>query len=484
MGHALPALKAIYTDLRNKGKASNDPWVKLWEDFRVHGGPTGYRDLFRTSKDRADAIRKEMRFMDPQTLPGKLHVTMNVVKNWLSDYNTAAENAVRLSVYKVALDSGISKDQAAVLAKSITVDFNRKGQIATQAGALYAFFNANAQGSARMIETLMGPAGKKIIFGGITLGVMQAMMMAVAGFGDDDPPEFVRERNLIIPTGGKDYVTIPMPLGLHILPNIGRIPAEWAMGGFKSPMKKMADIAGVLVESFNPMGASGISLQTITPTPIDPFAALAENKDWTGKQIARPNFSSLSPTPGFTRTKDTAAWFSKQLSWALNRLSGGTDNTPGLFSPTADQIDYLLGQFTGGVGREAIKIQQAAQSLTGGEELPTYKIPLAGRFYGSTEGQSNQASTFYHNLKLLNEHEREIKGRREHHEPITEYLKDNPEARYWAMANKAESSIARLMKTKRALTERGASKDSIKTIDAAITSHMKRFNQTIKAAEG
>jgi hypothetical protein len=168
----------------------------------------------------------------------------------------------------------------------------------------------------------------------------------------------------------------------------------------------------------------------------------------------------------------------------LNRLSGGTDNTPGLFSPTADQIDYLLGQFTGGVGREAIKIQQAAQSLTGGEELPTYKIPLAGRFYGSTEGQSNQASTFYHNLKLLNEHEREIKGRREHHEPITEYLKDNPEARYWAMANKTESSIARLMKQKRALTERGASKDSIKTIDAAITSHMRRFNETIKAAEG
>jgi len=486
MSHTIPALKAIYTDLRTRDKAvaSKDPWVALWEDFRVHGGPTGYRDIFRTTKDRAEAIKREMIMMSPQTIPGKMYKTMNAMKGWLSDYNTAMENAVRLSVYKVAIDSGSSKDQSAVIAKSITVDFNRKGQIATQAGALYAFFNANAQGSARMLETLAGPAGKKIIFGGITLGAMQAMMMAAMDFDDEDPPEFVRERNLIIPIGGKSYVTIPMPLGFHLLPNIGRVSAEYAMGGFKSPMKKMGTLVSALVESFNPMGSSGISAQTITPTPLDPFIALAENRDWTGKQIARPNFSSLSPTPGFTRTKDTATIFSKKIAWALNRLSGGTEDSPGYFSPTPDEIDFLAGQFSGGVGREAIKAQQFGESIIGGEEIPTYKIPLTSRFYGSTEGQTNQASAFYNNLKLLNQHEREIKGRRDRREPITEYLKDNPEARHFAMANRAESSIARLMKQKRALTEREASQSSIKVIDAAITSHMRIFNETIKKAKG
>ena len=334
-----------------------------------------------------------------------------------------------------------------------------------------------------MIETLMGPLGKKIIAGGITLGALQAMMLAAAGFGDDEPPEFVRERSFIIPIGGKDYVTIPMPLGFHIIPNIGRIAAEFALNGFKSPLKKMGDLAGVIVESFNPMGASGLSLQTITPTIIDPFAALAENKDWTGKTIYRENFSSLNPTPGFTRTKDTATWFSKKLSWAFNRMSGGTEYKPGLFSPTADQIDYLFGQAAGGVGREATKVQQAAQALIGGEELPSYKIPLVGRFYGSNEGQSNEATKFYHNLKTLNAHELEIKGRQKAREPVGDYIKENPEARYWAMANRFETSIAKLTDRKRHMVEKDASKDSIRNMNNLIAAQMKRLNDTVARAE-
>ena len=30
----------------------------------------------------------------------------------------------------------------------------------------------------------------------------------------------------------------------------------------------------------------------------------------------------------------------------------------GMFSPTPDQLDYLIGQIAGGVGREALKIDQ------------------------------------------------------------------------------------------------------------------------------
>jgi hypothetical protein len=62
----------------------------------------------------------------------------------------------------------------------------------------------------------------------------------------------------------------------------------------------------------------------------------------------------LNPTPGFTRAKDTASAFSKMTSEALNYLSGGSKYRPGIFSPTPDQIDYLIGQATGGVGRDLV----------------------------------------------------------------------------------------------------------------------------------
>ena len=115
---------------------------------------------------------------------------------------------------------------------------------------------------------------------------MQALL-AAAGFDDDEPPEFVRERNLVMPIGDGKYLTLAMPLGFHVLPGIGRIATEFVLSGGKDPAKKAASFVSMFAEAFNPVGNSGFSLQTITPSVVDPFAALAENKDFTGKEIYR-----------------------------------------------------------------------------------------------------------------------------------------------------------------------------------------------------
>ena len=476
--NTLSALRGIYIDTRDvrQGKAATSKWARLWEEFQGVGGKTGYRDMFRTGKDRGEAIEREFK----RASEGKAMGAGRAVFDWLSDYNTAMENAVRLSAYKVGIDNGMTKERAASLAKNLTVNFNRKGQIATQAGALYAFFNASVQGTARLAETLAGPAGRKIITGGLALGVVQALALAAAGFDDDEPPEFVRERNIIIPIGDKKYITIPMPLGLHVLPNISRIAAEFSMSGFRNPGKRLTDLIGVFAEAFNPIGNAGLSLQTIAPTAIDPLAAIAENQDWTGRPIAREDMNKLSPTPGHTRAKDTATEFSKAVSKGLNWVSGGTNYKPGMFSPTPDQIDYLIGQATGGVGREVMKAEQTITSAITGEDLPTYKVPLLGRIYGDAAQQSSQANTFYTNLKMLNEHEAEIKGRRKSGEPMGDYFKENPEARLFAMANGYERSVSELRKRKRVLVEKDANREQIKAVELQIAARMTRLNEQVR----
>ena len=483
----IPSLIATYKASRNRQEAltSKDPNIMAYEDFRRHGGPTSYRDLFRTNKDRVNALEREMELLQEGKSSGKAITkkTLKATLNWISDYNGALENATRLAVFQVAVSNGYSKDKAASLAKNVTVNFNRKGQVSQQMGSLYAFFNASAQGLDIMAKTLNGPKGKKIIAGGIILGAVQAMALAAAGFDDEDePPQFIRERSVIIPIGDSKFITVPMPLGLHVIPNIGRILTEWAMSGGKNTMDRAVDLISVFAEAFNPMGASGLSLQTIMPTPLDPFVALAENKDWTGKPIYRDNYNALAPTPGFTRTKDTASGWARGLSWAINKMSGGTENVPGKWSPTPDAIDYLAGQITGGVGREALKAEQAIEATFKGDELPSYKIPLVGRFYGNTQGQAQTASKFYGNLKKMNMHEAEVKDTRKTGKERAEYLKDNPEARYWRLSNKTESIIRKLNSRKRELRDRDASKDSIRNIDNLITPHMSRFNDTIKNA--
>ncbi len=479
--HTMSALKGIYFDQRaaREGNQPQSQWADLWDEFQKEGGQTGYRDMFRTSKDRAEAIEREIK----RVSEGKAQQFGRAIFDWLSDYNTAMENAVRLASYRVAKESGISKQRAASLAKNLTVNFNRKGQIGVQAGSLYAFFNASVQGTARLAETLRGPMGKKIITGGLLLGAAQAVLLAAAGFDDDEPPDFVRERSLILPIGDKKYLTLPMPLGLHVIPNLARIPTEYALSGFKDPGKRISQLVNLIADAFNPVGNAGLSLQTISPSAIDPIAALAENKDWTGKPIAREDFNKLAPTPGHTRAKDTATQFSKTVSKALNWMSGGTEYKPGLFSPTPDQIDYLVGQVTGGLGREALKAEQTVGSAFTGEELPTYKIPLLGRFYGNAEGQAGESQKFYNALREINEHEAEIKGRAKAGEPVAEYLADNPEARLWKAANTYERRVSLLRRRKRELVKQDADAETIKAIDQQITATMQRFNELVASVK-
>ncbi|MEY2681178.1 MAG: hypothetical protein RL661_1409, partial [Pseudomonadota bacterium] len=448
--HVGSALAGIWSDLRadRAGKPrSGSNWSQLWEEFQAVGGKTGYRDMYRDSTDRMKALEKELKAIQS----GKVGRLTRGLFDWLSDYNETLENAVRLSAYKVALDSGVNKERAAVIAKELTVNFNRKGQIASQAGSLYAFFNAAVQGTSRLAETLKGPAGKKIVAGGLLMGVIQSLLLAAAGYDDDEPPEFVRERNVIIPLPNGKYATIPMPLGFHVIPNTGRVMMDMFLYRGDAP-KRVAGLLGSYFEAFNPIGSAGWSVQTIAPTFADPLVALSENRDSFGKQIAKQDRSSSQPTPGFTRTKDTASTLSKKLAWGINRLTGGTDYTQGVLSPTPDQLDFVFSQATGGVGREVMKIEQAATSWLSGEELPPYKYPLgAGTFFGDTKAQASEANRFYSNITRLNELEGEIKGRQADGKEVQSVLRDSPEAGFVALGNRVERTVTQLRSQKRKL---------------------------------
>jgi len=502
-GHVLPALRGIWSSLRShrKGQRPTGTWADLWEDFQQQGGQTGFRDMFATPEDRQANIRAlydpaswtEEKWGKVLTIDGRLKAPAGVVVEKmgrplfqvLSDYNEMLENAWRLAAYKTAIDGGMSKQQAANLAKNLTVNFNRKGEIATHAGALYAFFNAATQGTARLYETLKGPAGRRVIVGGLLLGAVQAAVLAMAGFDDDEPPEWQRDRNLIVPIGDGKFAAIPLPLGLHAIPATSRRLIEFAMGGFRDPHQKLLGLVEMYFDSFNPLGGGADLIETATPTPADPLIALARNRDWTGKPIAKEDFSSLDPTPGHTRARDSATPWAMGLSKFLNWASGGTEFTPGVTSPSPDQIDYLIGQVFGGVGREISKAAQTLSSAATGTELPSYKMPLVGLMWGDTKQAAVERSRYYDNLRLLNGHEREIKGRRESGRggEVAEYLRNNPEARLVTTARGVERDIRALEKRRRELVERDASKETIRLVEQQIANRMRAFNERVAALE-
>lgn len=486
----VPALRAVYR--KERGGAATSPesqrWMALWNELELTGGATGYRDLFTKAEDRTKALEREIRALDR----GQVAKAAFGLVKWLSDYNEAMENATRVAAYKVALDSGMSKERAASMAKNLTVNFNRKGNQTRELGAFYAFFNASLQGTARMWETLSGPTGKRIMAGGVALGVLNTLLgMAVMGGGGDDGeednwekiPDFIKERSFIIPLSRKDYISIPMPLGFHFLPNLGRLATELAVGGSeKTAGKQAAAMMQILLDAFNPMGGAQNVGQMVTPTVFDPIVALMQNRDWTGQPIYREDRSPLDPQPGMALAKDAATPWSRKLAEAINAVTGGTKYQPGMWSPTPDQIDYVIGQLTGGVGREIGKLSTVVAAPFTGDELPAYKVPLLGRIYGNVRGSAGQSEKFYENVKTLNQVENELRGRARNQEDAKTYLNEEP---LTALAGTADGYARRVSELRRMRREVVAAaqpgyRQVADQIDQQLTATMAELNKRVQ----
>jgi hypothetical protein len=435
MKGVFPAMKAIWSTVR--GKNPSGPWAGWYREFLESGAATGYRDSYTNIEDRAKAIEKEMYDKGIRNAKG-----VKQVADLLSDYNTAIENATRLAAYVAARNNGMSTYAAANLAKGLTVNFNRRGVSSAAMSNLFAFFNAAAQGTARMAQTLNSPAGKKIIAGGVGLGVLQVIIGAMA-MGDDDwdsIPEFVRAKNLIIPIPGindNGYITIPMPLGFNVLPNFGRSIAEMAMYQNRWG-ERTGNLVAAVMDSFNPLGytsgdTAGV-LTMISPSVTDPLVAVATNKDFTGKDISREDFDPLDPTPGHARARESTSFIWKSISQAINYGTGGNEDKPGLFSPTPEAISYLFGQAFGGVGRELDKTWSFGENVVTGEKTPSYRIPMFSRFYGEAGGETALRSQYYDAIKDINIAENELKGRWERGEDIPDDI-----ARLASMASTSRS---------------------------------------------
>lgn len=474
---AMGGILNVHRAERKGAPIPDGPWAKLYQEARAEGFQTGYRDSLIRNQEEMQIIEHTLeQFKDSNTKKAFYSVI-----GGLTDFNDMMENSIRLSAYKVALDKGLSKQKAAIIAKNLTVNFDKKGAWTAQVNALYAFFNASVQGTERIYRTITGPKGKMIIGGGILAGMVQAVMLAAAGYDEDDPPEFVREKNFIIPLSDETYFTVPYPLGYNVLPSSGRIVMQFMLNGGRNPGKYSVSLLSSIMNSFNPLGSSGFSTQTLMPTVVDPLVALGENRDSFGRPISRLD-RATSPTPGYTRSRETSTALGKGIAEFLNWASGGDKYVKGRISPTGDDVDFLAGQVGGGLYREVSKAGKAISSVFTGEEVPSYRRPIVGRFIGETGSNASISQTFYENVTRLTDYENTVKGLRKEKLPTKQYLEDNPEAKLWPRANGVENQINALNKQKRMLLERNAPKERITAIEDKKARIMKQFNDQVKKA--
>lgn len=275
------AMSAVYASLRGKtltGKGAQ--WQKVWKEFVEDGGKTGWfnmGDLEGQQKEMDRLVSLAKGGWKGQSI-GAWHSFLNLVE----DANGAVENALRLSAYKHARDAGLSRQQAASLAKNMTVNFNRRGEQGMLMNSLYMFANASIQGTANLVRTLGhlngdGPllerlrwknlnVPQKIVLAAVGAGyLLGSLNRSVAGEDDDGVnwydkvPSHVKERNLVIMKsmfGGKagEYWSILLPYGYNVFFLLGHT-AEGVAAGDLTASRAAGNVVGGILGAFSPIGS-------------------------------------------------------------------------------------------------------------------------------------------------------------------------------------------------------------------------------------
>ncbi|ENX6866808.1 LPD5 domain-containing protein, partial [Escherichia coli] len=275
------AMSAVYASLRGKtltGKGAQ--WQKVWKEFVEDGGKTGWFNMGDLEGQQKEMDR--LVSLAKGGWKGQSIGAWNSFLNLVEDANGAVENALRLSAYKHARDAGLSRQQAASLAKNMTVNFNRRGEQGALMNSLYMFANASIQGTANLVRTLghlngEGPLLERLRWK--NLNVPQKIALAAVGAGyllgslnrsvageDDDGvnwydkvPSHVKERNLVIMKsvfGGKagEYWSIPLPYGYNVFFLLGHT-AEGVAAGDLTASRAAGNVVGGVLGAFSPVGS-------------------------------------------------------------------------------------------------------------------------------------------------------------------------------------------------------------------------------------
>ncbi|EJJ6834925.1 hypothetical protein NJJ29_003712 [Escherichia coli] len=420
------AMSAVYASLRGKTLTGNGAqWQKVWKEFVEDGGKTGWfnmGDLEGQQKEMDRLVSLAKGGWKGQSI-GAWHSFLNLVE----DANGAVENALRLSAYKHARDAGLSRQQAASLAKNMTVNFNRRGEQGALMNSLYMFANASIQGTANLVRTLGhlngdGPLPERLRWK--NLNVPQKIALAAVGAGyllgslnrsvageDDDGvnwydkvPSHVKERNLVIMKsmfGGKagEYWSIPLPYGYNVFFLLGHT-AEGVAAGDLTASRAAGNVVGGVLGAFSPIGSetsetlSGALLKNAAPTILRPFANLAMNENFMGAQIYQENMPFGTPKPDSQLgRRSTPEAYKAFASW-LNAFSGGSQYRPGAVDITPESLKYWVDYISGGTGRFISKTTDAAVKSLNGIDIPEQQVPFLGKISGEVMPYADQQKMY------------------------------------------------------------------------------------------
>ena len=370
IGRIAKNVKKSIKGIREHQKGRKGSEESVWyEEFYNEGAQTGWLDSYETMTARAfslELLMKQNRYM---TLSAA-----NRFVEYVQDMNTAYENGVRLSTYIELRKAGVSKLKAANAAKNLTVNFNRKGDSALAANAMYIFYNAGVQGTAVIARTLTHKKARRMMYALAALSASNEMLNRLLSGEDEDEqsayskiPHYIRDTNhvFVLPDffGENDvserwYITIPLSYGYNVISTTASVVAGSAstlMGNkdydAADPGVAFTRTLGAFMHGFNPVGGNSSLTQFISPTILDTYFQLEDNENFAGNPIM-PKDNPFGPqTPDSLKAWESSPEYLKEIMFELNEITTGDEVRSGWFDVSPETVEHWAGFLTGSAGR-------------------------------------------------------------------------------------------------------------------------------------
>lgn len=417
IGIAGKALKNWLPSLRDMlrysmtGKAS--AWVRM---YREDGGNTGaayLSDLERVGRDVKTAYEEAVgvRQLFRESKPGKatrvaFKKSLHLVIGWIEHMNAAAENGMRVALYRSMVEAGKGRAAAAAAAKNSTVNFNRKGEIGAQLSALYLFANPAIQGTASMGHALF--KGKHKGQAWALMGALAGLAYLLAlGYGDDDEwdevPQYEKDRNMLIRVGDK-VAKVAVPYGHGLAFALGNAIYDLQRG--KDTTEAAYHMASSILENVAPLNPLGdepdLKFAVVELAPFEPFrifARIGNNTSGFQRQII-PESQFDENRPDFLKAyRNTHGSVYDQLTRGMSKATGGTATQAGAIDVSPETLKFLFESATGGTGRFFMDSVQASRLAMQGSLPELQETPIVRKFVRDANRVSDSRARFWESVK-------------------------------------------------------------------------------------
>lgn len=434
-------MKILLAKYRKNTLDMNNDTERMFKQFMMNGGETGYANIRDIDKRKND-IRRELRKANGR-LP--IRKAWDLLSERFDEVNRAVENCARFAVFMTSREMGRTIDRAVYDAKDISVNFNKKGSGAKFMGATgqtalgnasafmsglgrsgFVFWNAAIQGTTNFgIQIKRHPAKA---LSGLAAMFLLGAVVASLGYGDDDDddknsywnlPEYVRRSNILFRIGDQ-WISIPLPVEYRAVYGLGELMISTMSGKEHLSDGELANAIAGQVSQILPLDIleGGGGMKAFIPSSIKPFAeAYGYNKSWTGLPIYKDTPYNKD-MPEWTKAYKSANKYLVDLSEVLNEATGGDKYTKGKIDINPAKVEYVLTGYFGGVANTIDRLTKMGETFIGQREYDPKSFLILNRVIKNGDERTEYKAVNNEYFRLKEEHDK-FKTRLRHYESDT-----------------------------------------------------------------